>query len=79
MTPLLDRNSRLPSSRRSTIGSAVRSSTTTMAASSTSPTAIVVRTSVECQPFTGPSDTPYIVRPRPMPDSRKPGRSKRPG
>ena len=79
MTPLLDRNSRFVSSRNATIGSATRSSTNTIAASSTTPIAIVASTSTECQPLTGPSDSPYISVPRPKPESRKPGRSNRPG
>ena len=79
MTPLPARNRRFPSSRRSTMGARDRSSTTTIAASSTAPAAIVVRTRASSQPRSGPSDTPYISSPRPNPESRKPARSKRPG
>src|SRR5712691_5857700 len=79
MTPLLDRNSRLPSSRRSTIGSAVRNSTMIVNVSSTAPAAMAASTSGECQPLIGPSETPYIASPRPSPENRNPGRSNRPG
>ena len=79
MMPLLDRNSRLLSSFRSTIGSGVRNSTNTVTTSSTAPVAIVTSTSAECQPLIGPSETPYIASPRPSPESRNPRKSNRPG
>src|SRR5690242_21120879 len=47
MTPLPDRNRRFRSSRRSTMGASDRSSTATMAISSTAPAAIVARTRSE--------------------------------
>jgi hypothetical protein len=79
MTPLPARNRRFPSSLRSTMGRAVRSSTTTIAASKTTPAAMDASTWGSCQPRSGPSETPYISSPRPDPESRKPARSKRPG
>ena len=61
------------------MGSAVRSSTATMATSSVTPAAAVARTSADPQPRSGPSETPYMSSPKPMPESRNPARSKRPG
>ena len=61
------------------MGSRVRSSTATMAPISTAPATIVVTTAGEPHPRSGPSDTPYMRQPKPLPESANPGRSNRPG
>jgi len=51
---------------------------TTMAASSSAPTAMLATIGPAVHPAFGPSDTPYISRPSPRPEVTNPATSNRP-
>jgi hypothetical protein len=57
----------------------LRNSTKTRVTRRAAPAPTVARTPVLPHPFSGPSDTPYMTRPRPLAANRKPARSKVPG
>ena len=76
MMTFVDRNNRPDSRRRSTRGRRVRSSTNVKATSNAVPTTHDTTTVVDDHDWSGPSDTPYMRRPRPAPPRTKPGTSK---